>query len=56
MDKKFIKGGMILAATLGTFYVYSRYAKKIKKQIEEQERQENEELETLGISTDKLSE
>ena len=56
MDKKFIKGGLILAATLGTLYVYNRYAKKIKKQIEEQERQENEELETLGISTDKLSE
>lgn len=56
MDKKLIKGGLVLAAALGTLYVYNRYAKKIKKQIEEQERQENEELETLGISTDKLSE
>jgi hypothetical protein len=56
MDKKLIKGGLIVLATLGTLYVYNRYAKKIKKQIEEQEKQENEELETLGIPTDKLSE
>ena len=55
MDKK-IKYGLILGAALGTLYVYNRYAKKVKKQIEEQEKKENEELETLGISTDKLSE
>lgn len=56
MDKKLIKGGLIVLATLGTLYVYNRYAKKIKKQIEEQEKQENEELENLGISTEKLNE
>jgi hypothetical protein len=56
MDKKLIKGGLIVLAALGTLYVYNRYAKKIKKQIEEQEKQENEELENLGISTEKLNE
>ena len=56
MDKKLIKGGLILAAALGTLYVYNRYAKKVRKQIEEQEKQENEELENLGIPTNKLEE
>jgi len=56
MDKKLIKGGLFVLATLGTLFVYNRFSKKIRKQIEEQEKQENEELETLGISTDKLNE
>ena len=55
MDKK-IKCGIILGAATIAFFAYKNWSKKIKKQIEEQERQENEELETLGISTDKLSE
>ena len=55
MDKK-IKCGLIIGAAALAFFAYKNWSKKIKKQIEEQERQENEELETLGISTNKLSE
>jgi len=55
MDKK-IKCGLIIGAAALAFFAYKNWSKKIKKQIEEQEKQENEELETLGISTDKLSE
>lgn len=55
MDKK-IKCGLFVGAAIVAFFAYKNWSKKIKKQIEEQEKQENEELETLGISTDKLSE